>query len=306
MKIIQSFWSKPLFAYRADDKDGRINGGWPNKSYYLMSWALSCLQALRFYDKVELITDLAGKELLIDRLHLPYTKVSLELDNIEHYRADLWSLGKILAYSIQDEPFLHIDSDVFLWKEFPASIESAEVAVQHKEKALPFYQTLFKTLSPVLSYMPAPILEFNDANFCLDAYNMGIVGGRRLDVFEQFKIVAFEFVNRNLTELDRIPITLFNPFLEQVLFLCLTSQAKVNVQRLIELEDEDDVIRQTQSYISFVDAEKQKMFIHLYGYCKQNEKYCLELERKLKNTFAPYYKKIKELEPHCNATYNHF
>jgi hypothetical protein len=306
MKIIQSFWSKPILAYRPDEKEGRTNGGWPNRSYYLMSWALSCLQALRFYDKVELITDQAGKELLIDRLHLPYTKVSLELDSIDQYSPDLWCLGKVLAYWSQHDPFLHIDSDVFLWKKFPASIENAEIAVQHKEMALPFYQALFKTLSPVLNFMPAPILASYNANYTLDAYNMGIAGGKRFDIFEQFKNAVFEFVNRNLTKLDRIPLGLFNPFLEQVLFLGVTSQANTKVECLIEMNDEDDVIRETQAYNSFVDAEREQKYIHLYGYCKQNEKYCLELEKKLKNAYFPYYKQITELEPHSNATYHYF
>lgn len=38
-----------------------------------MSWALSCLQLKQSYDKVELVTDSEGAELLINKLHLPYT-----------------------------------------------------------------------------------------------------------------------------------------------------------------------------------------------------------------------------------------
>src|SRR5260370_31176140 len=77
-----------------------------------------------------LITDAHGKRLLVDQLGLSFTEVSTELDRLKDVSIDWWAIGKLVAYSLQDRPFLHIDSDVFLWKPLPAHLESAPVIAQ--------------------------------------------------------------------------------------------------------------------------------------------------------------------------------
>ncbi len=106
MKIIQSFWSKPSYKKKNVKLHDRNNGGWTDKKYNYFSWALSCLQFRKYYDDVELITDEIGYNILIEKLKLPYTKVDVCLDKINHYHEDLWALGKIYAYSIQNTPFI--------------------------------------------------------------------------------------------------------------------------------------------------------------------------------------------------------
>ena len=64
-KIVQSYWSK---AYKNSP-----NSGWAFRETHYMSWALSCLQLKQFYDEIELITDSEGADLLINKLHLPYS-----------------------------------------------------------------------------------------------------------------------------------------------------------------------------------------------------------------------------------------
>ena len=74
MKIVQTFWSggaNPLEkAY-----------GWPLPEYNMMSWVLSCLFLLNDYDQVELYTDQRGYDVLIEKLHLPYTAVHVVYDD---------------------------------------------------------------------------------------------------------------------------------------------------------------------------------------------------------------------------------
>jgi hypothetical protein len=108
MKIVQTFWSSPHPA--AHTMGGVENtGGWLSAEYHWQSWALSVLQLRQFYDEVELVTDAAGKAILIDVLALPYTSVQVVLDEaLAAYPHDLWALAKIYAYSIQTEPFIHI------------------------------------------------------------------------------------------------------------------------------------------------------------------------------------------------------
>jgi uncharacterized GH25 family protein len=74
MKIVQSLWSIPIL----QNKKSLFNignGGWAERKFYYMSWALSCLQFKKYYKDLVLVTDKAGKKLLIDKLNLPYSEI---------------------------------------------------------------------------------------------------------------------------------------------------------------------------------------------------------------------------------------
>jgi hypothetical protein len=89
--------------------------------------------ARRHYPETVLITDRPGKALLVDQLGLPFVQVSTELDRLEDVDPGWWALGKLVAYGMQDRPFVHIDSDVFLWKPLPGPIAAAPVFAQFPE-----------------------------------------------------------------------------------------------------------------------------------------------------------------------------
>ena len=106
MKIIQSFWT--------GDRDALHSSyGWLTPMDHYLSWILSCNQLRKQYDQVCLVTDQQGYEILVEGLSLPYTEVKICLDTLNGYNPNLWALAKIKAYSIQKEPFVHVDGDVF-------------------------------------------------------------------------------------------------------------------------------------------------------------------------------------------------
>src|SRR3569833_1768584 len=78
MKYLQTFWTGPSGA----NKENLITmkAGWRSCEYHWMSWALSCLLANDMFSEIHLLTDLKGKEILADRLQLPYTTVSTDLE----------------------------------------------------------------------------------------------------------------------------------------------------------------------------------------------------------------------------------
>jgi len=91
---------------------------------------LSVHTARRHYPDTVLVTDREGKRLLVDRLGLPFVHVSTELDRLRTTDIDWWALGKLVAYSLQDRPFVHLDSDAFLWNALPRSVAAAPVFTQ--------------------------------------------------------------------------------------------------------------------------------------------------------------------------------
>ena len=125
MRCVWSFWSKPFRAY--------YSNLWFKPLHHLLAWGLSVRTASRHYPETALVTDVAGRELLVDRLGLRFVHVSTELEQLNEADPGWWALGKLLAYSLQDRPFVHLDADVFLWKPLPLHLLHAPVFTQNAE-----------------------------------------------------------------------------------------------------------------------------------------------------------------------------
>ncbi|HXP90588.1 MAG TPA: DUF6734 family protein, partial [Fibrobacteria bacterium] len=126
MRAVWSFWSKPFHAFK-----GRI---WHEPKHHLFAWGLSLRLARKHFERTQLVTDSAGKALLVDDLGLEFDEVSIELDSLQDADPGWWALGKLAAYALQTEPFLHLDTDVFLWKAPPPWLLSAPVFAQCPER----------------------------------------------------------------------------------------------------------------------------------------------------------------------------
>jgi hypothetical protein len=126
MRAVWSFWSKPFKAYK-----GRI---WREPRHHLYAWGLSLRLARKHYPDTALVTDSAGKELLVDRLGLQFSEVSTELNRLRDADPGWWALGKLVAYSLQEKPFVHLDTDVFLWRPLPSWLTAAPVFAQCPER----------------------------------------------------------------------------------------------------------------------------------------------------------------------------
>jgi uncharacterized protein DUF6734 len=125
MRAVWSFWSKPFWAHK-----GRI---WREPRHHLLAWGLSLKLARRHFAETQLVTDAPGKAMLIDRLGLEFDDVRVDLDDLHDADPGWWALGKLIAYNLQEEPFVHLDTDVFLWKALPPSLTSASVLTQCPE-----------------------------------------------------------------------------------------------------------------------------------------------------------------------------
>jgi len=125
MRSVWSFWSKPW----------REHSGWSwlSEKHHLLAWILSFETARKHYTKTSLVTDDAGVKMLVNGLGLPFGIVSTALNALSGHDPTFWMLGKLYAYREQREPFVHLDTDVFLWKRLPAELECAPVFAQNPQ-----------------------------------------------------------------------------------------------------------------------------------------------------------------------------
>jgi hypothetical protein len=126
MRAVWTFWSKPYFACRGFC--------WREHVHHFLAWGLSLRLARRHYPDTVLVTDCAGEKLLIDQLGLSFAHVSTELERLRKADAGWWTLGKLWSYTLQDQPFIHLDTDVFLWKPLPANVANGPVFAQCPEE----------------------------------------------------------------------------------------------------------------------------------------------------------------------------
>lgn len=234
MKIVHSYWSKP-FVCRSRQSGEGDTGGWCDKTFFYMSWALSCLSFKSLYGEIELYTDHFGKELLIDKLGLPYTRVSLALEDLQAYPPELWALGKIYTYRLQKEPFIHADNDVFIWRKFPERLEKARLLAQHKEVNYPLNVKVISDVLQQADYLP-PEIQTGDNR--TDEANAGIIGGCDVDFFQHYASGALAFVDRNLGALDRFRYKgFFNTVFEQYYYVCLADSLNIPIEYAFEKVD---------------------------------------------------------------------
>lgn len=283
MRIVQSYWS----CSQTDLL--KFNAGWLSPEYNLMAWALSCLQLTKHYSKVVLYADTLSAKLLIDTLKLPYTEVVCNLDSLNNYHPKLWALPKIHTYSLQEEPFLHVDGDVFIWKPFDTEFLNNGLVSQNMESATSFYESIMKLLEVGLNYFPSEIQTERDRGELIYAYNAGIFGGTDIDFFKRYTGKAFQFVNSNLRNLDKINPSDFNIFFEQYLFYCMAKRENKKVAVLIP-ELIDDIMY--GGFGDFIEVPHNKQYLHLLGNYKRSEKICNELANRLRQDYPEYYYRI--------------
>lgn len=125
MRAIWSFWSAPFFRHH--------HRAWSSPRHHLFAWVLSVETARRHCAPLALYTDDAGARLLVDDLGLAFDELHTSLNALDGVNPEWWALGKLHAYGAQDEPFVHVDNDVFLWEPLPDHLQRAPLLAQNPE-----------------------------------------------------------------------------------------------------------------------------------------------------------------------------
>lgn len=283
MKIIQSFWS-------GNQTDFTNNYGWYNYKYHWLSWILSCNQLVKHHKEVELFTDRFGYDILITKLQLPYTKVHVILDDLNGYHKDLWAMAKIKTFQIQDEPFIHVDGDVFVWESLTDKFKNTTLVTQNLEITTDYYGNMWNDILPNLNFIPSEMANYSSKRSSF-ACNMGIIGGNDIKFFKEYTKISTAFVDNNINSWSNINGFNFNIFFEQVLFYEFAKIKNLKVDFLFEEISEDN------NYKGFGDFHKvpNKTYLHLLGVFKRNASICKSMEVYIMKYFSESYSKITKL-----------
>ena len=299
MKIVHTFWSRNITDI---NELLQHKAGWLTSEHHYMSWTLSCLLARKWYDEVELITDPLGKELLVDKMQLPYTNVRVIIDDkMDEFHEDFWALSKVVAYSLQDKPFLHIDGDVFLFKKLNDNLQSKGLIAQNVERNFKLYEESIQSVMDKFSYIPSYISDDFHQNTGWSASNAGILGGNDIDFIQTYCQEVFNFVRQNKNNWKDIMPLHMNCFSEQYLFFTL---AAVHDKTIHYYFDEVTTFEKDYPKLGKITPESvENGYIHLLGYFKYfkcNYDYMINT---LKSDYTKNYEIVKQLFIDPNAPF---
>lgn len=287
IRIIQSLWTWPT----RTSGSRQLSGSWYQKRYHFMSWAYSCLQFRKYYERVELYTDAWGKELLIDKLRLPYSAVHVVLDDSTAPHPQLWAKAKLEVFAMQKEPFLHVDGDVFIFAPFGESLEQAPIAAQHLEEDYPYYHVSVAHMREHFSYYPEAMLQEWERNpGVYHAFNCGLVGGQDTDFFRHFAEEALHLIYKNAAHMEQVRAQELNIIFEQHLMYCLAKQ-----QRIPVVCHRHHIPANHAGLTSLQGTPNRRRYVHPVASFKKNPAFCLDLKNKLRREYPEYYYRIEHL-----------
>ena len=295
MRIVQTFWSgggDPL----------EKSYGWPHAVYNLMSWALSCCSLRKYYDDVVLYTDRQGYEILIEKLHLPYTEVHVVYDgNIclpQH-----WALAKIKTYAMQTTPFLHVDGDIYVSKPFPENLFRAPLIVQNEEIGTIYYQKMLDAIMRIPNvWLPGYVCNALGGKL-LPSYNMGVFGGWDIDFIHDYSREAEAFLDKNNMNDEGNPYSAVdcNVFFEQMIFAIYAKQRGREVMGIIPHAVRDNGYTRDE----FCDVIKfqEKGFFHVLGGHKRVLGICRSVADTLLVFYPKYYAAVVSVIKNSSCIY---
>lgn len=290
MRSVWSFWSKPYFAGWSR---------WYSDWHHWLGWGLSLHTASRFYPDTCLVTDDVGARILIDHLQLPFAHVSTALNTIQNQDADWWSLGKIEAYRRQQEPFVHVDADVFLWKPLAPEVELADVFTQNPEPIVPG-ATLYtpEQVESVIGngWLPKEWSWYRRSRKS-ESQCCGVFGGNRIDFIEHYANTALRIIRdpRNRSAMKVLPEKSRHMLLieQYVLTAC------VEYHRTQKRSPYGGI--QIRHVFSSLDdalgprGPREAGFTHLAAGAKRNPRVSRDLERRVKNDIPEFYERCTNL-----------
>jgi len=287
MKLLQTCWFK---------NPKKLDAGWLSTKFHLMSWGLSSLSYSKFYQNIELITDNIGQEILVNKLALPYSSVSLAQESYKPNVESLWVLRKLHSYALQNEPFIHADGDTFLFKPFDNEILNSQLIAQNFEFDHRYYLQSFEEINQYCSYLPNYIKPDTDGK--ISAVNAGIMGGNDYKFYHFFAQEIDDFVTKNEAIIHQLEPSSFNIFLEQFLFKKIADFKEIPITYQLKIP-----IGYPYNYQldRFWDLPNACDYIHLMNY-KHNHTSCEQMAQRLYIESPELYERIIKVSHELEAT----
>ena len=151
----------------------------------LLVQTLAICLAAQVFEELEFVTDRGGAR-LAQTLGWKFNRIVTPLDEFPSDGLDhIWALGKLVACSIQDEPFVQFDGDVLLFKPLPKRLTRHRLIAQSPD--MPRYYTSPDMIAAqaVAGFVPGGT-----------AYNAGLLGGNDVALVRAFAWAGLDLAQK--------------------------------------------------------------------------------------------------------------
>jgi hypothetical protein len=188
---------------------------------------------------------------------------------------------------------VHFDQDFFLPQPLSDDLTNASLVAYTSEFSQPKQQNIY--IPNITNFLNTTlVLNSRVRNFCNNeprmAYNAGIMGGDRTEIFEELWDLSFEIIKNNTHIFRQINCHFFNVVLEQFLFTCLARDNKIPVTCL---ENESSIMIESKytdmKFFPFVSS------VHVMANGKCASSSCVSIPEILKINFPDHYYLINKL-----------
>jgi len=254
---------KAVFSYYNPDESFGNTGGFVKFSDLIFTTALAIRCASRHFKEVQFVSNDWGID-LFRQFDLPITDYSNKLNKLSGVKDVVryfWAYGKMLAYAMQDKPFIHLDNDVLLWGPLPPKILNARLCFQSQEPFNEEGYQYYNILRECWNNAPLRPKSITDNEVNDFAYNCGICGGHNLDFFKEWLAVSREYIfalenHKVIFEDYKHLLIHHNLWSEQYFGACLIK--KNNLRDKVKILCKDAM-----------DIESKYRYTHLWGTLKK-------------------------------------
>ena len=301
MRAVWSFWTKPFVKHHRKV--------WFNERHHLLAWILSVESARAHYADTALVTDDEGADLLVSKLGLEFKEVSTALTDLRESNSGWWVLGKLWAYRLQTRPFVHLDSDVFLWRPLPERLVRAPVFAQNPE-SFPaddssWYRPAFvdAVVRGVQGWLPREWCWYI-AQQKTEAICCGILGGTNVEFLAHYAKAAITMIEHPTNESAWSAIGNVigdNILVEQYLLAaCIEYHHRVDQQSFRPLTARYLFDSVEEAFDE--SAARREGYTHLIGGAKANREIMQRLDLRVRRDYPKLYKRAAEVAEQIRAS----
>lgn len=273
--------------------------GWASEKYHLLAWVLSVELARRHYPELALVTDETGAGILVDGLDLPFDSIDTSLEMLEDRDPRWWILGKLYAYRAQSDPFVHLDTDVFLWEPLPDWLVEAPVFAQSfeyftvGENSWYIPAKIESEIGNVGGWIPEELEAYLPERGRYRAVCCGLLGGNRTDFLRHYADLAIRFIECPENEAGWLRMGNTNCVtVEQYLLAACLRYHQHNPDSPFQDIDIRCLFSSTEAAFNPEIAEPAG-YTHLIGGAKSNIRLLQKLETRVQREYPARYESIQ-------------
>lgn len=177
-------------------------------------------------------------------------RISSELS--ENFPKTFWSVGKLIALSLMNEPCIHIDNDLFLTRPIAYNFLQNDIYCFHDEAFVKSHEKNEKFLTK----RPHQTL-----NYPVISYNCGIIGGQDINTIKNSINIIFDFISNSSHDLNSPKLSSNNVsvIIEQIWLFQIIKSFNKEIKTLIELKNwgnDVKLMRKKTGYIHLMDKKE--------------------------------------------------